>query len=742
MSSIRMRIVRRIAQTELSVLFISPVAWLLIAVFSIDCGLTLSSLMDDRLSTELVGSALYESLTDAIFQSRSGVLPTAMGRLHLYIPLITMSLISRESQSGSIKLLQSSPVEVLEIVFGKYLALVSYVVAMTAVLIAYMLIGGTIVENLDYAAILSGILGIFLLACTYGAIGLFMSSLSPYPAVAAIATLAALSLLNVVGTLGQDIPVVGEITNWLDFGRRGAAFTLGLVETKNIFYFLCIIGMFLGFTALKLSAGRTVEDGAVRIVKYVAVFLLAVAIGRVSAIPAITAHYDLTRGKYNSLSPESENVVSRMAGVWTITTYVNVLSRSLPRFLPARRRINTKFMNRYSRVHPEIHYEYVYYYGSVDNPDLYKRFPDKSDREIAQVVVDEHFGLDIEEVLSPDEIERVVEADAIGSWPHRVIEWRGRVAHLGFYSSWPIDPVESEITSALSRMLIGPSTIAFTAGHGERGVHAKGDADYFLALSAPRRREALIGQGFDLEPVDLRFPIRQTVDILLIADPKTAFSAEEAAHIQNYVARGGNAIIVAEPGRQNILHNVLSPLAVSLSSTQGAGVDSESGGTSTAAGYSNEAPASFYYPPGRDHEPILLDRSVSVGVLPDSSFTATPILVYESDNISRSLGVGLTRQVNGREQRIVVVGDADFMGNAAIASIKRINAMNAEFVLQLFSWLSYEKYPPPITIVEFQDTHLKIDKSGVKLLRYAIFGFVPLFFLSIAAVIHYRRRRR
>lgn len=144
-----------------------------------------------------------------------GVLTVVQGYLYLYIPLLTMNLMSRELGSGSIKLLYSSPVTNVQIILGKYLSMLIYALVLVGILVLYVIIGAIIIKNFDYPQVLTGLLGIYFLICAYAAIGLLMSSLTSYQVVAAVGTLAVLSLLTYVQGWWQDIEFVRDLTYWL-----------------------------------------------------------------------------------------------------------------------------------------------------------------------------------------------------------------------------------------------------------------------------------------------------------------------------------------------------------------------------------------------------------------------------------------------------------------------------------------------------------------------------------------------
>ncbi len=122
-----MRVSLRIAKQELASLFYSPIAWFILVIFTVQFGLAFTGKMDMYVSYRNLGYNTF-NLTDYIFTNGQtpGLLLTVQSQLYLFIPLITMGLISREISSGSIKLLQSSPISVAEIVFGKYIGIMVY----------------------------------------------------------------------------------------------------------------------------------------------------------------------------------------------------------------------------------------------------------------------------------------------------------------------------------------------------------------------------------------------------------------------------------------------------------------------------------------------------------------------------------------------------------------------------------------------------------------------------------------
>ena len=218
-----MKTTYRIAIAELRSLFCSPVAWLILVIFAVQVGVAFGNAFDRQVQGQALGYTLWD-VTASIFTGWMGIFPGFLRNLYLYIPLLTMGLMSREYSSGSIKLLFSSPVTDSQIIFGKYLSVLIYNLVLILPLLVVGVFCGITITNADLGLLFTGILGIYLLICAYGAIGLFMSSITSYQVVAAMGTLAVLAALNYVGEVGQDYAFVRDVTYWLSISGRADEF--------------------------------------------------------------------------------------------------------------------------------------------------------------------------------------------------------------------------------------------------------------------------------------------------------------------------------------------------------------------------------------------------------------------------------------------------------------------------------------------------------------------------------------
>ncbi|MDR1273360.1 MAG: ABC transporter permease subunit, partial [Odoribacteraceae bacterium] len=356
-----MKIIRKIALTELQALFYSPVAWLILIVFTFQAAMAFTDVFGMYVRNQDLNYPVG-NLTLNLFGGMRGLFTNVQGYLYLYIPLLTMSLMSRELSSGSINLLYSSPVKNSQIILGKYASMLAYGLVMLAILFVFVLLAAFTVKDFDFPVALSGMLGLYLLICAYAAIGLFMSSLTSYQVVAAMGTLAMLSLLNFVGRFGQEYDFVREITYWLSIGGRASESINGLICSEDVLYFVIVAGLFLALSILRLKAIRQKSRWQVSCSKYVGVFVVAMLLGYATSRPRLMAFHDATRTKQRTLTENSQDIIKRADGGLTMTTYVNGLGGDMWSGLPRSRKYDVDRFAQYIRFKPEMKIKYVYYY--------------------------------------------------------------------------------------------------------------------------------------------------------------------------------------------------------------------------------------------------------------------------------------------------------------------------------------------------------------------------------------------
>ncbi|MCE7915764.1 MAG: ABC transporter permease [Nitrosomonas sp. PRO4] len=240
-----------IIRKELKMLFASPLAWLLFALIQLMLTWILLGRLDAflEIQSQLLQIANPPGVTELI------ILPVfAMAGLVLLMvtPLLSMRLLAEERRNHTLPLLISAPISITDIVIGKFFGLMAFflmIVAMIIVLCMSLLLGG----KLDFGLIISNVIGLLLLTACFTALGLYISSLTVQPAVAAIVTLGGLLGLWLI-----DLAADGG-NQWLQdisLLRHFERFNQGLIDTLSIIYFILFTATFLILTIRRLDGER------------------------------------------------------------------------------------------------------------------------------------------------------------------------------------------------------------------------------------------------------------------------------------------------------------------------------------------------------------------------------------------------------------------------------------------------------------------------------------------------------
>jgi ABC-2 type transport system permease protein len=407
-----------IARNELYTLFYSPIAWLLLILFLVMTSVDYISITSWTVEVCESGGEwlrLAHNLTKFIttYPSR-GYFPKLLNNLYIFFPLITMGLISRETSSGTIKLLYSSPVRIKEIVLGKFLAALFFALCMVILLI-FTLIGLSMtVIHPDYGQMAVAVFGIFLVLAAYASIGLFISSLTSYQIVAAIITLGVFAFLSNVGDLWQDIDFVRGVTYYMDVPGKADNFIKGLMNLRDFTYFLLIIVSFLLFTIIRIKSATESVSNFRKAMRYIMVIAVVAVIGYITNKPSVNVYYDGTRYEINTITPQSQSMIRKLnEDDLEITVFSNLLSYVYGAYFTSNQRNNiiADVWEPYIRFKPNIKIHFVNYYDT-DTGSIYIALnPGKSLREIAEIQA-KAFGSSIDKYLSPEEVNRLVDTRA------------------------------------------------------------------------------------------------------------------------------------------------------------------------------------------------------------------------------------------------------------------------------------------------------------------------------------------
>jgi gliding motility-associated transport system permease protein len=243
-----------LAARELRSMFLSPLAWVILAIISALSAYFFLLYVDLylQLQPRLAAAPNGPGITDIIVMP---LFSTAATVLLLVTPLLTMRLISEERRNQTLSLLISAPVSMSEIILGKFLGVFTFVLLMLA-LIAVMPLSLFAGGEIDMGLWASGLLGLVLLLASFCSIGLYISTLTTQPTVAAVATFGVLLLLWVLNLAGSTGNAGGGALNYLSMLSHYQPLLKGVFSSADIVYYLLLIVSCLVLSVRRLDADR------------------------------------------------------------------------------------------------------------------------------------------------------------------------------------------------------------------------------------------------------------------------------------------------------------------------------------------------------------------------------------------------------------------------------------------------------------------------------------------------------
>jgi ABC-2 type transport system permease protein len=180
-----------------------------------------------------------------------------IGLSALVVPVVTMRLIAEERRSGTLEMLITLPVRDSDVVLGKYLGALGLVATLVATSLLYPLLmfkWPWSLGPLDMGPVVSGYLGLLLFSAAAVAIGLLISAVTESQAVAFFITLFVLVVFWLSGTLAEHLSGgAANVLHYLSFQTRLGGFMRGLIDTRDVIFFLSVTGLALimAFRALE-----------------------------------------------------------------------------------------------------------------------------------------------------------------------------------------------------------------------------------------------------------------------------------------------------------------------------------------------------------------------------------------------------------------------------------------------------------------------------------------------------------
>lgn len=417
--------------------------------------------------------------------------------------------------------------------------------------------------------------------------------------------------------------------------------------------------------------------------------------------------FDLTAAGRNSLSEATEALLARIPGEVRIEAYARELE-----FSQTRERI-AELVRQYRRIKPDIVLRFI-------NPDSHPR-------EVREL------GIRVEGEM--------------------IVHYGGRQQHLTRIT-------EQGLSNTLLQLLRrGDKGIYFLAGHGERKLDGQANHDFGL-FTRQLTRAGMVVEDWNLAQTR-RLP--EDAALLVIASPQTPYLPGESELLQQYIERGGNLLWLLEPDGLQGLDRLASRLGVELIP----GTLSDPTGELLGIGNAAFALITQYpdHPVTQGLDSIaLLPLSVALEHAEGTQWEAVPLLETSSDSWSETgelgryiqfdqeediagpltLAYALTRvgqamadEGESRTQRVIVLGDGDFLSNAYLG-----NGANLALGTNIVNWLSHEDAILPIHKPATADIRLDMDSAGLTLMGLVFIILLPAGLLAGGAGIWFLRKRR
>lgn len=311
---------------------------------------------------------------------------------------------------------------------------------------------------------------------------------------------------------------------------------------------------------------------------------------------------------------------------------------------------------------------------------------------------------------------------------------------------------DEQVANALARLARGGERLlVFLGGHGERSPER--GANHDLSTWAAQLQKRGI-RTYTLTLSEAR-TIPQNTAALIIAAPQTRLLPGEVGAIKDYLAHGGNLLWLHDPGPAMGLEPVAEMLGLEFQP----GVIVDPASRAITGG-----PATFTVVAKYGVHPLvrglasltLFPLAGGIQATPPKDWQAASVLDTLSSAWSETgqlrqdirfdrgadiagpltLGVALTRQHEQREQRVVVVGDGDFLSNTYVG-----NGGNLDLGMNLASWVALDEANINVPARTAPDTALNLSQTAQIVIAAGFLALLPLGLFGGGIAVWLRRRR-
>ncbi|WP_299584138.1 gliding motility-associated ABC transporter substrate-binding protein GldG [uncultured Sunxiuqinia sp.] len=456
------------------------------------------------------------------------------------VPALTMRLLAEEKRSGTLEILVTRPISLLQLVWAKYLAgLVLVLLCLLPTLVYFYTVYqlGNPAGNWDAGASWGAFIGLFCLAAGYVAIGLAASATTDNPVLAFMLALF-VSFLTYQGfelAAGLNFsPAIREMLIQLGINEHYLSVSRGVVDSRDLIYFLSLSFFFLVVTSLLLQQKQKKRNQQLK--------KLAILMGGLLVMNLVAGAWffrlDLTSEKRYSLSPVSKQLIQQLDAPIKVDIFLD--GELPPGFRKLQQALVEKIQDINAYADYRVHYELLDPYKLVSTTEEQNKLFDRL----------------VSLGLRPTDLRLQRDEGTVTKliFPGAVIKYKDYDIGINLLKNNPslspetnlnqsVETLEYELMRAFNVLLTdNKPTVAFLQGQDE--------------LTEPETRDIRQTLTENFQVTDMRaealFQAESLPDVLVIADPKQAFSEQDKFYIDQYLMRGGNLLWLIDPVRVSL----------------------------------------------------------------------------------------------------------------------------------------------------------------------------------------------
>lgn len=508
---------------EINSFFASPIGYLVIAMFLLLNGLFLWVFKGDF------------NILDNGFADLSSFFLLAPWILIFLVPAITMRSFSDEKKQGTLELLLTKPLSHLQIVLGKYLgALLLIIIALLPTLLYVYTVSelGNPTGNLDMGSVIGSYFGLLFLAAAYTAIGVFASILSDNQIVAFIIAvfICFFFYFGFEGLANYNMFGDALYLEKLGMDDHFKSMSRGVLDTRDLLYFISVIALFIWLTTLKLNTkSNTKIAWGKRAIFPIAIILFNVLTQN------IYKRFDVTQDQRYTLSQAALNTLEHVDSPLIIDVFLE------GEFPAEFRRLKTEtrqILEEFALYNSEVKFNFI-------NPIADEATRDRNVQQLAQRGL-QPFQLTVKD--NGKSTQELIFPWALASYNDQTVTIPLIKNKIGATDqervSHSVQHLEYAFAEGFKKLTTGKSKkIAILKGNGELDdVYI---ADFLKTINTHYSIAPFTLDSVATQPQKTLDQLK-TFDLIIAAKPNEAFTENEKLVLDQYTMNGGKSLWLTE----------------------------------------------------------------------------------------------------------------------------------------------------------------------------------------------------